>query len=341
MRGRDQKRSFVKQRSSNKSRYRLSEGEDPLSSADESRLIKQSSSTSLNLPRFRYDISSSEVKNTEILRAWHDRTPTNSKASKELSIQSQRMRNALSPDPYRVEKTVSPDLLHRVKHNSDQWDCGVASSQSESSVDILSGSCDSLDNVTMGIPTVKKSASPPIRRGESSTVKVSAVDKKQVIRNLATITSLPQVVEGEHNKDDKIENRCSPCGPDAQIICSHDSSDVLPHDLNGASHDPTGVSHNPTSVSHEVEATDDFSNQSASMDSNISSQSAHVDFFDSPAQQHSLHDIREEQNEVLNKKVQHMSIQSTPSMLSIGKWLYIINYMKGVIIMTIYGYTSI
>lgn len=328
MRGRDQKRSFVKHRSSNKSRHRLSEGEDPL---DESHLIKQSSSTSLNLPRVRYNLSSSssEVKLPSISdspRMWkdlspeisNDRAPTSSKVGKELSPQSQRMRNVLSPDPYRLEKTVSPDLLHRERYNSDQWDCSIVSSQSESSVDILSGSCDSLDNVTMEI---KKNTSPPIRRGESSAVKVSAVNKKQVIRNLASITSLTQVDEGEHNKDDKItdvEDKCSSCGPDVQVISSHDlasndSSDVS-HDLNGVSHDPTSVSHDPDGISMD----DDLINQSVSMDSNISSQSFHVDFFDSPVQQHSLDDIAEEQNEVLNKKVQHMSIQSTASILSIG-----------------------
>ena len=326
MRGRDQKRSFIKHRSSNKSRYRLSEGEDPL---DESHLIKQSSSTSLNLPRVRYNLSSSssEVKlpsisdfprmrkdlSPEIARAWNDRAPTNLKVGKELSPQSQRMRNALSPDPYRLEKTVSPDLLHRVRNNSDQWDCSIASSQSESSVDILSGSCDSLDNVTMEIP--KKNTSPPVRRGESSAVKVSEVNKKQVIRNLATITSLTQVDEGEHNKDDKmithVEDKCSPCGPDAQIISSHD---LVSNGSSNVSHDPTSVSHDPDDISMDG----DLINQSVSMDSNMSSQSVHVDFFDSPVQQHSLDDIAEEQNKVLNKKVQHRSLQSTASILSIG-----------------------
>ena len=151
---------------------------------------------------------------------------------------------------------MSPDLF-RARHSSDQWD-SIASSQSESSVDILSGSCDSLDTVTTATTTtVSKNTSPPIRRGESSAVKVSSVDKKQVIKNLATITSLTQVDEGKCNiDDDKIKHDFlkddhSPCGPDAKIICSQDLNDITSHDHTGVSHDANNVSHDSPTVSHD------------------------------------------------------------------------------------------
>ena len=397
----DFKRSFVKSRgtSSGKSRYRLSEGEDPLNSiSDPPVLPRHSSSSALDPPRAPYDISSivkhrstsdslriGMDSSPEVTRRWNDRSPPNTKMWKEVSP---RLRNALSPDPYgpRVRKAMSPDLF-RARHSSDQWD-SVASSQSESSVDILSGSCDSLDTVTTATTTtttVSKSTSPPIRRGESSTVKVSSVDKKQVIKNLATITSLTQVDDGKI-KQDFVKDDHSPCGPDAKIICSQDLNDIVSHDHTGVSHDatnvshdsptgshdsptgshdsptvshdPTGVSHDPTevsqdlssvsqdsnsvshdpaivshdstsvshdpiivshdsnSVSHDPDDTSVDNNQSVSMDSNMSSQSIHVEFLDTS--QHSLEDIAEEPSQSSTKELQHVSVQPTTSIQSIG-----------------------
>ena len=352
----DFKRSFVKHRSmSSKPRYRLSEGEDPLNSGNNSPILpRHLSATSLDPPRVGYDLSSLEAKHRstsdsprigmdsspEASRGYNDRSPTNSKIWKELSP---RKRSVLTSDHHSntAGKTLSPNLLLRARPNSDY------SSQSESSIDILSGSCDSLDNVTADTPTVNKSSSPPIRRGESSAIKVSSVDKKQVIKNLASITSITQVDEGSMG-DNKIKGEfvkdCSPCGPDAQIICSHDISDKshdpssVSHDLNSVSHEPAGVSHDPVSVPHDPASVlhdpanvshdpanvshDDTTmnnNQSVSMDSNISSQSVHVDFLDDSSQQ-SLEDIAEEPNEVPYKRTK--SIQNTPSMMSIGKCIY-------------------
>ena len=387
---RDYKRSFVKHRStSNKPRHRLSDGEDPLNYLTESPLVtKHLSSSSLDPTKIGYDLSSGSISAKhrsisdsprvgreslpDISKGWNDRSTSRSKVLTEFSPKSQRTRNELSPDRrnHRVGKALSPEL-----YNSDQWD-SIASSQSESSVDILSGSCDSLDNTEA--PLVNKSNSPPIRRGESSTIKVSSVDKKQVIKNLAVITSL-QADEDKHDidddktKEDFVKDNYSPCGPNAQIICSPDvdvshdlsdkSRDSVGHDLRDASHDHTGVSHDPTSVSshdstsascdltsvshdptnashdptnashdptnasHDPtsvshDPNDDISMEhyhSRSMDSNISSQSVHVEFLDSSL--HSLEDIAEEPSEMTTKKVHHMSvrIQSTSSVQSIGK----------------------
>ena len=394
----DFKRSFVKQRgASSKSRYRLSEGEDPLNSMNDPPVLpRHSSSSSLDPPRVPYDFSStSKHRSTsdclrigidsspEVSRRWIDRSPPNSKVWKEISP---RLRNALSPDPHcqRVRKAMSPDLF-RARHSSDQWDSSIASSQSESSVDILSGSCDSLDDITTATTTTgSKNSSPPIRRGESSTIKVPSVDKKQVIKNLATITSLTQVDEVKCNmdndkiKEDFVKDDHSPCGPDAKIVfslepndgvshdhtgvshdatnVSHDSPSVshdpgsvsqdsnsVSHDSTGVSHDPIGVSHDstsvlqdtsasqdptsmshdPTSVSHDTNSvsrdSDDISmdnNHSLSIDSNMSSQSIHVEFLDSS--HHSLEDIVEEPNQSSSKELQHVSVQPTTSMQSIG-----------------------
>lgn len=351
------KRSFVKHRStSSKPRYRLSEGEDPLSSLNGSSVIsKHLSNSSLDpissVTRLRSTSDSPKVGNhsprvgkdasPEISRGWNDNSPTvNTKAGKELSPRCQGTRNAISPDPHshRVGKVISPDL-YRTGHNSDQWDYSIASSQSESSVDILSGSCDSLDNDLTEAPIVSKSSSPPIKRGESSTIKVPSVEKKQVIRNLATITSLStQVVEGKRNDD---EDK-SPCGPEPQIICSHhlDAS----ADLNDMSHDPTIVSHDPTivsqdstNVSHDPTSTSDDSVSvshgdppSASGDptgvshdpdvimpmddSNTSTQSVHVEF-NSPQQS-----LEEEPSQVSTKRHHNMSIRSVQS---IGKYVHL------------------
>ena len=402
----DFKRSFVKQRgASSKSRYRLSEGEDPFNSMNDPPVLpRHSSSSSLDPPKVPYDFSStSKHRSTsdclrigtdsspEVSRRWNDRSPPNSKVWKEISP---RLRNALSPDPHcqRMRKAMSPDLF-RARHSSDQWDSSIASSQSESSVDILSGSCDSLDDITTATTTTgSKNSSPPIRRGESSTIKVPSVDKKQVIKNLATITSLTQVDEVKCNmdndkiKEDFVEDDHSPCGPDAKIVfslepndnvshdhtgvshdatnVSHDSPSVshdpatisqdlsnvsqdsnsVSHDSTGVSHDPIGVSHDPTSVSqdptsasqdptsmshdptsvsHDTNSvshdSDDISvdnNHSLSIDSNMSSQSIHVEFLDSS--HHSLEDIAEEPNQSSSKELQRVSVQPTTSMQSIG-----------------------
>lgn len=374
---RDQKRSFVKHRSvSHRPHHRLSEGEEPLSSITEAPFItKHFSSSSLVSPRLAYDLSSvanhptssGMRKKHSSPEGYYDRSPPNSKLGKELSP-PQRTRISLSPDPHspRAGKTLSPDL-YRTGHNPDQWDC-IASSQSESSVDLLSGSCDSLDNVT----TAVNKSSPPIKCGESSTIKVLSVDKKQVIRNLASITSITLVDEGNQTKEDSDKDNCSPCGPHDHDA-AHDLSD-MPHNVNNALHEPTdmlddssvshdpatvpcdptsvshdlvnvshdspvvshnpttsvsqdstGVSHDPMSESHdtnELRDTDDDklvnSNRSFSVDSNISSQSVHVDFLDSSS--HSLEDIKEETNQVLTKQHQHKSLQSNSSVMSIGKF---------------------
>lgn len=280
---------------------------------------------------------------------------------------------------------MSPDLF-RARHSSDQWDSSIASSQSESSVDILSGSCDSLDDITTATTTTgSKNSSPPIRRGESSTIKVPSVDKKQVIKNLATITSLTQVDEVKCNmdndkiKEDFVKDDHSPCGPDAKIVFSLEPNDNVSHDHTGVSHDatnvshdspsvshdpatisqdlsnvsqdsnsvshdstgvlhdpigvsqdptsasqdPTSMSHDPTSVSHDTNSvsrdSDDISvdnNHSLSIDSNMSSQSIHVEFLDSS--HHSLEDIAEEPNQSSSKELQRVSVQPTTSMQSIG-----------------------
>ena len=326
------KRSFVKHRTAtNKSRYRLSEGEDPL---NESPLVtRHCSSSSLDpLERVGFDVSpeSSSVKHHSTYGspklAGKDLSPDvlrSSKLRKELSPPSHRTRITLSPDTSQ-EKTIPPDL-HRTRHNSDQWDSSIASSQSESSVDLLSGSCDSLDNVTMETPIVNKnrSASSPIRHGESSAIQISSLDKKQVIRNLASITSLAQPDDGKYSKNK--EDKClSPCGPEAQVICSNDL-DVSSHDNSvlhvntGVSHDPNNVSHNPTSLLRDPDETprNDVVDQSPS---DTSSQSFHVEYLDSPAR-HSLHDIAEEPDGVMSREAdqQKPPLQPTTSMQSIGE----------------------
>ena len=345
---REYKRSFVKHRSTtNKPRHRLSDGEAPLNYVTESPLAtKHLSSSSLDPAKVGYDLSSGSISAKhrsisdsprvgreslpDLTKAWNDRS-TSSKVGNEVSPKPQRTRNELSPDRrnHRVGKALSPEL-YRSGHNSDHWD-SIASSQSESSVDILSGSCDSLDNTES--PSVN-SSSPSIRRGESSAIKVSSVDKKQVIRNLAVITSL----DDEKGKEDFVKEKYSPCGPDAQIICSHDldvSHDPtnVSHDLD-VSHDPTNVSHDLTSVSHDLTSVDDSTSvshdpnedtpignyHSVSVGSDISSQSVHIEFLDSSL--HSLEDIAEEPtqlSEIPTKKLHHMSIQSTSSVQSIGK----------------------
>ena len=349
---REYKRSFVKHRStSNKPRHRLSDGEDPLNYVTGSPVVtKHLSSSSLDPAKVGYDLLSGSISAKhrsvsdsprigreslpDISKGWNDRS-TSSKVVNEFSPKSQRTRNELSPDRYnhRVGKALSADL----GHNSDHWD-SIASSQSESSMDILSGSCDSLDNTEL--PSVNKSSSPPIRRGESSAIKVSSVDKKEVIRNLAVITSL----DDEKVKEDFVKDKYSPCGPDAQIICSHDLSDVshdptnvshvptsVSHDHTGVSHDPTSVSHDSTNVSHNhtgvshdpTSASTSMSHDPnndvpmGSMDSDTSSQSVHIEFLDSSL--HSLEDIVEEPSEMLTKRRHHMSVQSTSSVQSIGE----------------------
>lgn len=331
---REYKRSFVKHRSTtNKPRHRLSDGEDPLNYVTGSPLAtKRLSSSSLDPAKVAYDLSSGSISAKhrsmsdsprvgreslpDLTKAWNDKF-TSSKVGNEFSPKSQRTRNELSPDRrnHRVGKALSPELC-RSDHNSDQWD-NIASSQSESSMDMLSGSCDSLDNSES--PSVN-SSSPPIRRGESSAIKVSSIDKKQVIRNLAVITSL----DDEKVKEDFVKEKYSPCGPDAQIICSHDLDGS--HDSTNVSHDLSSVSHDPTSVSHDPDKDAPIgSYHSISMDSDVSSQSVHIEFHDSSL--HSLEDIAEEPtqpqpSEMPTKKLQHMSIQSTSSVQSIGKLLY-------------------
>ena len=336
---REYKRSFVKHRSTaNKPRHRLSDGEDPLNYVTGSSPLatKHLSSSSLDPAKAGYDLSSGSISAKhrsmsdsprvgreslpDLTKAWNDRS-TSSKLGNEFSPKSQRTRNELSPDRrnHRVGKALSPELYRRSGHNSDQWD-SIASSQSESSVDILSGSCDSLDNNES--PSVN-SSSPTIRHGESSTIKVSSVDKKQVIRNLAVITSL----DDEKVREDFVKEKYSPCGPDAQIICSHDLD--VSHDPTNVSHDSTSVSHDSTSVSHDPN--EDTLIHSVSAGSDVSSQSVHIEFLDSSS--HSLEDIAEEPTqpppqprprEMPTKKLHHMSIQSTSSVQSIGKLLHIL-----------------
>ena len=341
----DHKRSFVKHRNPSSRPHRFSDSASPLNSTTEPHFItKHLSSSSLDPPRVGHDISPNPIRprqrpTSDSPRAGRESLPdmskylnndrsTDNSALNKFSPKYQRTRDDLSPDSrnHRVGKALSPDI-YRSGHNSDQWD-SIASSHSESSVDILSGSCDSLDVVSMETPSVSKSSSPPIKRGESSAVKVSSVDKKNVIKNLAVITSLDQ-------DDNQEEDRCSPCGPDAQVISSrnlNDHSDLSCDSTDPASesHYPTGVSdnhtnmsHGPTSVSHDHDEVTLKGFRSLSMNSDISSQSIHVDFQDTPS--HSLEDIAEDTAEELitskisNKKLLRSNVKSTSSVQSIGK----------------------
>ena len=344
MRGnnRDHRRSFVRHRNTSSRPNRFSDSGTPLNSTTEPPFITNHlSSLSLDPPRVGLDTSPNAIHSRQRLtsdspRAGRESLPdmsqylnndrsTDNSALNRFSPRYQRTRDDLSPDSrnHRVGKALSPDI-YRGGHSSDQWD-SIASSHSESSVDILSGSCDSLDIISMETPLVSKSSSSPVKHGESSAIKVLSVDKKKVIKNLAVITSLDQ--DGDQVKE---EDRNSPCGPDAQFI-SHvldDRSDFT--DPASQSHYPIGVSDNhinvllgPTSVSHDHDdiALKDF--RSLSMNSDISSQSVHVEFFDSPS--HSLEDIAEDTAEELTtskpltKKLFRSNVKSTSSVQSIGK----------------------
>jgi len=193
------KRSFVQRRTTStkvQSRHRLSEGEEPLNSH--------------NLLMVPSD----------------DGSPRMTRASLSMSPPSPRQQH-LSDIVHCNSQSVD-----NLPGGSGQWDSSAASSRSGSSMDLLSGSCDSLGNTTM---EPNKTCGSPVIQGQSSVIKVSSEDKKHVIRNLANLTSLEVVGSNKEG------NERSSCSNDLTIASS---TEVTQHSLENITEEthPQGLS---------------------------------------------------------------------------------------------------
>jgi len=227
------KRSFIQRRTSStrvQSRNRLSEGEEPL---DTTNLLMVPSDNS---------------------------SPRMTRASLSMSPPSPRQQ-CLSDVIHCNSKSVD-----NLPDGSSQWDGSIASSQSELSMDLLSGSCDSLGSAATEAD--KTCSNPSV--GQSSAIKVSSEDKKHVIKNLANLTSLE--VAG--------------LGGDKQSSCSHEpsvspSTETTQHPLeNIAEEQPLPTEHqaSPIGQPHPIVIEDlhpsvDKAGKTWSLQSNASAQS--------------------------------------------------------------------
>jgi len=183
-----------------------------------------------------------------------------------------------SPRQQRLSDIVhcSSQSVDNLPDGSGQLDSSATSSQSELSMDLLSGSCDSLGSATM--ETNKTCGSPPIIQGQSSVIKVSSEDKKHVIKNLANLTSLEVV---GCNKE---ENKESSCSHDVSVVSSTEATQHLleniaeephssveqPHPL--ATEDPLITGPHP-SVVEQSYFSEELHGKTWSLQSNTSAQS--------------------------------------------------------------------